>query len=137
MRKKFDQDLYDQNDPLKLRAIEYFKSKGMNAIVNPNDHGIDLIVDDKFYCEVEVKHTWKGSNFTFPTLQIPDRKKKFAKVLDKPAMFLVFNHEHTHIFLVMAEDVRNSPMKEVPNKYVPEGEMFYQIPVNKLTKVRL
>lgn len=137
MRKKFDQDLYQKNDPAKLKAIEYFKSKDMAAMVNPDDYGIDLIVDDKFYCEVEVKHNWRGNSFTFPTLQIPERKMKFAKVCDKPVMFMVFNSEHTHAFLARADDVLKSPLREVPNKYVPEGEMFFQIPVSKLTKVRI
>ncbi len=137
MRKKFDQDLYNKNDPAKLKAIEYFKSKGMTAIVNPDDYGVDLIVDDKFYCEVEVKHSWKNDRFAFPTLQIPERKTKFAKISDKPVMFMVINSNHTHAFLANKVDVLGSPMKEVPNKYVPEGEMFYQIPVRKLTKVRI
>lgn len=137
MRKKFDKTLYDKNDPAKLKVIEYFKTKDMNAEVNPDQYGIDLIVDNKIYCEVEVKHNWKGKSFTFPTLQIPERKIKFAKVDDKPVMFIVLNSEHTHAFMVSGKDVLSSPMKEVPNKYVSKGEMFFQIPVEKLTKVRI
>ena len=137
MRKKFNKELYNHNDPAKFKAIEYFKSKNKNAVVNPDDYGIDLIVDDTFYCEVEVKHNWKGINFPFQTLQIPERKTKFAKISDKPVMFMVFNSEHTHAFLAKATDVLRSRMQEVPNKYVPEGEMFFQVPISKLTKVRL
>lgn len=137
MRKKFDKDLYNKNDPAKNKAIEYFKTKDMSAIVNPNDYGVDLIVDNKFYCEVEVKHNWKGNNFSFPTLQIPERKKKFASINDMPVMFMVLNSEHTHAFLVNAKDVLRSPLVEVPNKYVEKEELFFQIPVKKLTKVRL
>lgn len=137
MKKKFDKDLYNKNDPAKLKAIDYFGLMGMKAIVNPDDYGVDLIVDDNFYCEVEVKHNWKGTNFPFSTLQIPERKTKFAKISDKPVMFMVFNSEHTHAFLAKATDVLRSRMQEVPNKYVPEGEMFFQVPVKKLTKVRL
>ena len=137
VRKKFDRKLYSNNDPAKLKAISYFERRNRTAIVNPDDYAIDLIVDGKFYCEVEVKHNWKSNIFYFSTLQIPERKTKFAKISDKPVMFMVINSIHSHAFLANKIDVLDSPMKEVPNKYVPEGEMFYQIPVKKLTKVRL
>ncbi len=37
----------------------------------------------------------------------------------------------------MAEDVASSPVVEVPNRYVPSGEMFFQVPLNKLKLVEL
>lgn len=136
MRKKFDEKLYNNNDPAKYLAIEFFRTKDKIAVVNPDDYGIDLIVDGKFYCEVEVKHSWKGENFTFSTLQIPERKNKFT-VSDKPVMFMIFNSDKSYAFLVKGEDVLDSPLVEVSNKYVKSGEKFFQIPVSKLTKVRL
>jgi len=136
MRKKFDKRLYNNNDPAKLTAIEFFKTKNKIAVVNPDDYGIDLIVDNEFYCEVEVKHRWNGKDFAFPTLQIPERKNKFT-VLDKPVIFMVFNSDKSYAFLVKGEDVLTSPLVVVPNKYVEFGEKFFQIPVNKLTKVRV
>lgn len=136
MRKRFDEKLYNRNDPAKLLAIDFFKSKNKTAVVNPDQYGIDLIVDEEFYCEVEVKHTWKGKTFTFPTLQIPERKDKFA-VLDKPVMFMVFNSDKSYAFLVKGKDILDSPLVEISNKYVNKGEKFFQIPVDRLTKVKL
>lgn len=134
--KRFDKELYNTNDPAKLLAIEYFEKIGKKAVVNPDKYGIDLIIDDEFYCEVEVKHTWKGENFKFDTLQIPFRKSKFGKS-DKRSMFMVINTDRTYAYLVEGKDVMESPLKEVPNKYMYKGEYFYQIPLNKLTKVKL
>lgn len=136
MRKPFSKTLYNNNDPAKQKAIDYFANQGTTAVVNPDDYGIDLIVDDTFYCEVEVKHNWRGDSFPFNTLQIPERKTKFAK-LDKPVVFMVMNSEHTHAFLTTGDDVLASPLVEVSNKYVPNGEMFFQIPTSKLLKVKM
>jgi hypothetical protein len=136
MRKKFDRGLYNANDPAKQKAIEYFKSQGVNAIVNPDDYGIDLIVDGRFYCEVEVKHNWRGDTFPFSTLQIPERKMKFVKS-DMPVVFMVMNSDHSYALLTLGEDVMASPLKEVPNKFVSSGEMFFQVPTNNLLKINL
>ena len=134
--KRFDKTLYNANDDAKYLAIEWFKNNGKTAVVNPKKYGIDLIVDDNFYCEVEVKHSWKGENFKFETLQIPARKQKFAE-LDKQAIFMVMNSERTYAFLVEDKDVLNSPLVEVPNKYKFKGEYFFQIPKEKLTLIKL
>ena len=64
----------------------------MKAIVNPDTYGIDLIVDNTFYCEVEVKHNWKGKDFPFSTLQLSDRKRKFA-ILDNNNEPVIFFHK--------------------------------------------
>lgn len=136
MRKRFDSNLYNTNDPAKRKAIDYFKNQGADAIVNPDDYGVDLIVNDTFYCEVEVKHNWRGDNFPFSTLQIPERKIKFAK-LDKPVVFMVMNSEQTHALMTTGEDVLDSPLREVSNKFVKSGELFFQIPTSKLLKVKI
>ena len=134
--KKFDKTLYEENDPAKLLAIEYFKKIGKNAVVNPKKYGIDLIVDDEFYCEVEVKHRWVGEEFTYNDLQIPYRKEKFGD-LDKPSMFMVINKDRTYAFLTTGKDVLESPVEEVPNKFKFKGEYFYKVPLSKLAKIKL
>ena len=137
--KKFDKNLYEANDHAKNKAIKYFNRIGMEAIVNPDQYGIDLIVDNKFYCEVEVKHNWKGSKFPFYTLQLSDRKRKFA-IQDSdeyPVIFMVINSEHTHALVAKGRDVISSPCEEVSNKYIQKGEYFFQIPIKKTVKVKL
>jgi len=134
--KSFDRKLYSTNDNAKELAIEYFKRIGMSAIVNPNDYGVDLIVDNQFYCEVEVKHNWKDVFFPFPTLQIPERKKKFAK-LDKPVVFMVMSSNRKKALVAKDNDVLNSPLKTVSNKYVKKGEKFFQVDVSFLREIQI
>lgn len=137
VRKKFDEKLFNENDvPSRQIAIEYFRRHDKVAVENPNKYAIDLIVDDQFYCEVEVKKGWKGSYFPFKDLQIPGRKKKFTQS-DKPVMFMIMNNEKTHALVALGEDVMNCPTRMVSNKYVPDGELFYVVPFEKLTKIKL
>ena len=134
--KRFSSKLYEQYDNAKHDIINFYKKNGKNAIVNPKKYDIDLIVDDAFYCEVEVKNNWQGEKFQYDTLQIPYRKAKYTK-LDKPSYFAVLNKERTHAFFVKGEDVANSPFIEVPNRFKKDKEFFFQIPVDKLTLVEL
>lgn len=132
--KSFDTNLYDKNDNAKELAIRYFERIGLSTIVNPDQYGVDLIVDNKFFCEVEVKHNWKEDKFPFSTLQIPERKKKFA-TLDKPVVFMVMSSNRKKAFIAKDSDVLNSPLKTVSNKYVRNGEKFFQVDVSLLRKV--
>ena len=51
--------------------------------------------------------------------------------------FLILNNEQEYAFFIKGEDVEASPVVEVPNRYVPSGEMFFQVPLNKLKLVKL
>ena len=130
MFKKFDPSLYTKNDSAKLVAIQYFSTIGKQASINPDTYGIDLIVDDDFYCEVEVKHNWVGHEFPFDTLQIPLRKMKFT-ALDKRSWFMVMNSDRTRAIVIKHEDLLDSRITEVKNKYMNEGEKFFQVPKSK------
>ena len=49
-RKKFDYELFKQNDKLAREVGKaYWKSKGRTAIDNPDKYGPDLVVDGEFY----------------------------------------------------------------------------------------
>jgi hypothetical protein len=139
-RKKFDKELHDANDTLARAAgKKYWRSFGYTAEDNPDRYGADLLVNtgwEEFYSEVEIKRVWSGSSFPYDTLQIPARKKKFTE-LDKPCVFVVLNKEQTHAFVCSDATLKESPIVEVPNKYVFSGEMFYQVPVANLLYVTL
>lgn len=127
--KKFDQKLFDGNDqPARQAAKKFWESRGVHARDNPDRYGPDLILDIGNMLEVEVKHTWKDK-FPFDTLQLPSRKEKFAKL---GCMFMVFNSDLTKAFLFDGDTVLDSPRKEVYNKYVSQGEIFFQIPISKV-----
>ena len=138
-KKKFDYDLFRANDRL-ARDIgkAYWKNKRYDVEDNPDKYGPDLLVSEiiidpgiseSFYCEMEIKRAWKGKDFKYKTCQIPQRK---AKYLDRntyklPCNFLIINNEYEWAFYIKGEDVAASPLVEVPNKYVPSGEMFFQV----------
>ena len=132
--------MFKQNDKHAREVGKaYWKSKGKTAIDNPDRYGPDLVVDGEFYCEMEIKRAWKGKEFKYRTCQIPHRKAKYLDKdkYDKPTHFLILNNEQDYAFYITAEDVASSPVVEVPNKYVPSGEMFFQVPLDKLNLVEL
>ena len=88
----------------------------------------------KFGCEVEVKTKWFGAEFTFPTLNIALRKRKFV---DAPCQFVIFNHSLSHAALVARKRVLCSPVVEVKNVTVPAGERFYDVPVSGVVIVNM
>lgn len=139
-RKRFSKSLHSENDtPARAAAMRYWKALGYNVYENANNHIPDLTIETenaRFYSEVEVKRIWKGEAFQYDTLQIPERKRKYTG-LDLPGTFMVFNNEQTHVFLCESSTLIASPIVEVPNKFVPEGELFFQVPVNcvKLARV--
>jgi hypothetical protein len=141
LKKPFDKDLYSENDTLARAAGKrYWSSQGYMVEDNSDRYGPDLIVTthekERFYCEVEIKKVWSGKDFAYDTLQIPGRKKKFL-LYEMPCMFIVFNNEQTHGFLCTHSELAVSPVVEVSNKYVRAGELFYQVPINKLSLIEV
>ena len=138
MLKAFDQEQWALHDaPAKLAAIDFWCRLGYNCAENPDEFGVDLLVDGKgktFGCEVEIKTKWHGSAFQFPTLRIAMRKRKF---MAGPCQFMVFNSGLTHAAIVSRKMVQQSPLVEVKNVIVPMGERFYDVPTANLTVVSL
>jgi hypothetical protein len=140
VRKRFDRELFNETDgTARDSARIYWTSLGHTVEDHPDRYAVDLIVDtglETFYCEVEIKRVWTGATFKYDTLQIPERKAKFAK-LDKPTYFMIFNNERSRAFICSHTDLLDSPVVEVPNKYVYKGEMFFQVPITKLQLVEI
>lgn len=131
MKKKFDPALFATNDALARQAgKQYWTALGHSVEDNPDRYGADLIVDGKFYCEVEIKKVWHGDTFQYDTLQIPHRKEKYTK-LDMPCKFIVFNSTQSHGILVDGDVLKASHVAEVSNKYAYKGEKFFQVPINQ------
>ena len=138
MLKQFEQEQWELFDaPAKEVATKFWIQLGYECIENPDDYGIDLLVKGngkEFGCEVEVKLGWHGPTFTFPTLHIAMRKKKFMK---SPAMFMVMNNSLTHGVIVSRKLILTSPVIEVKNMTVPTGERFYDVPAADIQVVNL
>lgn len=128
--KKFDSDLFDLTDsPAREATKQYLSRMGQTAIDNPNKYCADLIIEDLCYVECECKLVWKGPAFPWPTVHLPQRKKKFAK-LDMPVLFYIWNAEYSHAMRIAGELLTDDRLVEVPNRMIAKGEYFYSIPMN-------
>lgn len=139
-RKQFDQQLFDTNDiPARVAVIEYLT--GMYVVENEDKYGPDLVAyygfKPAYYIEVEVKHNWqKSAQFPFPTIQLPQRKEKFTK-LDLPVEFWILRADLKAAMIIPDYVLSSSSLVEVPNRYVSEGEMFFQVPIENCILVEL
>lgn len=131
--KPFSEELYAQDDLAKFVVIDWLKTIGITAWVNPDNYGIDLLGErgaESFQIEVEVKHNWSGRIFPFDTLHFSARKLKFldAKATVK---FITLNHEWSHLAIVDGEDLGSSPIVKKKTKYTDEEE-FIEIPKSQI-----
>jgi len=138
MRKRFDKDLYDKYDKLaKNRVVDIIDKRKYEVVENPKKRGVDLLIYERktgnhvLNIETEVKRVWKTKDFKYDTVQFPERKSKFAK-LNVPTLFVMFSENTKNYLVVKDKDLVNSPLKEVPNKYMFKGEYFYQVPLKKV-----
>lgn len=137
VRKRFDRELYNENDtPAKDYVKELFKDSEYRIVDNKKKTGVDLFVykDGQHLCnlECEIKRVWKTKDFPYESVQVPERKSKFFK-LDKPTILVMLNADKSAYLAIKQENLNSSPLKEVPNKYVWKGELFYQVPLDKVT----
>ena len=123
--KKFNEESYATNDrPAKDLVINFLKSKGLDAVENPDKYGIDIVVPRY---EVERREIWIDE-FPFKTVHIPARKEKFLK---HSIVYVVVNKDFDKIMFCRSEVIRQYNLIEVPNKSIPEGEYFYDVPIEK------
>jgi hypothetical protein len=105
--KPFSQELFNADDHAKHKVIRWLGTRGVQAQVNPDDYGIDLIeIEGPRAWEVEVKHNWSGHLFPFRTVHLPGRKLKFAQ---PNSFFAILNHEHSHAIFIKGEVAAASP----------------------------
>jgi hypothetical protein len=138
VRKRFDPNLHKENDKLARKAVKaLMKDSGYKIKDNPKVRDVDMLVyKDKnhiFNIECEIKRVWKGQTFPYGNVQFPERKAKYAK-LDKPTIFVMFNDDQSAFIALHGKDLILSPKAMVPNKYVLAGEIFYQVPLDKVSE---
>ena len=126
--KQFVEEQHALHDAEAKEAVRQFWVKlGYGCVENPDDFGVDLLVEGKgrkFGCEVETKTGWHGPQFEFPTLRIPFRKQKFT---DDRVTFFVLNSGRTHAAVVSRQKLLKSLVVQVKNMMVPMGTYFYEI----------
>lgn len=140
--KEFSQELHDANDPRGRVTAKKWLPIWLNRCYRAEDHfhqmevDLDLIdINGELYAysEVEVrgKDAWPGHYFERETLHIPARKDKFLG-LPYPMVYVAMNWMLSSAFLVRDREIIKWPLRVVPNKFVPDGEEFYDVPVSRL-----
>lgn len=145
MRKQFSQRLFDENDVNARHAVErlrhYFgidefrDSKNVYTIDREGFRSGNHVLN----VEVEVKHNWGQGTTQFPfrTIHLPQRKEKYFD-LDKPTYFVIFSSDLKGAIVFSDRTVKEHAMlKEVPNKFVAEGELFYDVPLPRTAWLKL
>lgn len=138
MLKQFVEEQHALHDAeAKAIAQQFWIKLGYTCVENPDQYGVDLLVEGKgrkFGCEVETKTGWHGPKFEFPNLRIPFRKRKFT---DDRVTFFVLNSGRTHAAVVSRQKLLKSPVVQVKNKMVPMGNYFYEIDLEDVEFINL
>ena len=131
VRKPFSKSNHDANDGVgKDVVIKFLRGRGVDAIENPDDYGIDVMVA-KYEVERRTIYTDK---WPYETVHVPERKTKFF--VHNIFYVVVMHHEtktKTFDTLLFCETdvVKKYPLVEVPNKSVSKGEYFYDVPLSE------
>ena len=125
--KPFNQEVYDACDPPAREAVTKLIKRlwGLEA-KSYEKYKVDLVIDDVGYAEVEMRD-W--SNCPFPTIHIPERKTKLFKNNMKTIYFVV-SKDLKKCWYIDTDEILKSPLEEIKNKAVSQGEYFYNVPIN-------
>jgi len=129
--KKFDPELHEKADEPAKTVTKYYCGRfGYDAEDNPNIYGVDLIVPDVCYIEVERRFMWKGDKFPFASLHIPHRKRKFFNQ-DMPVLVFTWNYPLTKFIRLHEDVIKSSRVIEKSTEAMPEGEHFYEVDIRR------
>lgn len=142
IRKPFNQQLHDENDPKARQAVmKFIRQCGLTAVENENIYGIDLFISgksstghvyNKTPVEVERRECWNNERFPFSTVHIPKRKEKFFRA---NIVYAIVNKTYDRFMFCYSNSITNSELQEVSNKYITKGEYFYNVPLEKWGKI--
>jgi hypothetical protein len=137
--KPFNQKVHDACDPPAREAVrKYIKTTwDLNAWHNPDKYAVDLIIERNKeaigYAEIEMRD-WDQCPFN--TIHIPKRKDKLFDN-DKRTIYFVVSKSIERAWYVDSQLIKNSSVREIPNKAVSQGEYFYDVPIKLFTQVNL
>ena len=150
--KKFNQELFDETDAMVRAAVTRHVElvSGLMCQDNDDKYGPDLVIYKSgaptYYLEVEQKRVWRSpdpkelgkgrSNFPWASVQLPERKAKFCR-MELPLEFWILREDLAAAVVIPDWLVLQSPLVEVPNKYIQSGERFFQIPIDQCIYVEL
>ena len=138
MLKQFVEEQHAIHDAEAKEAVrKFWVELGDDCIENPDELGVDLLVDGKgreFGCEVETKTGCHGPEFNYPALHIPFRRQTFT---DDRVTFFVLNSGCNRAAVVSRQKLLKSPVAQVKNKMVPIGDYFYETALEDVKFVNL
>jgi len=126
----FNKEEYNESDPKAKKALrDYLDSKGIPTVI-VEDYGPDIKAFQEVFHEVEIKKIWQGEwNESWDTIRIPARKKRLMEG-GRRVVFWVMNSDCTKAFCVHSQDMKDEYIADFPNSWNPDGEMFYNLPVD-------
>lgn len=134
--KLFEESEYQEcNDNAISTVTDFLESRGM--VVQPKskeDYKVDITCKDTsgeltYHHEVEVKKVWDGEwPSAWDTIQIPERKGKFAK---SDHYIWLLRKDMKRAWLVPGTRLTKDKLKMVRNKKIRYGEYFYSIPISE------
>ena len=140
-RKRFDPVAYKQSDNKAKKCItKYLTSIGHTVLDTEENFGVDLtstLENIVYNHEVEMKNMWEGDWTTvWKDINIPFRKNRLiVQVFDNDPLanfyFYIIRGDCEVAWKMDATIVKDSPVVEVPNRAVREGEYFFKVPVDK------
>jgi hypothetical protein len=138
-RKKYDQQLSDENDQRSRDIVKKYMQSQWNAVAYDFlTYEIDLIVKRNqtwvAFVEVEVRY-WQNELCPYKTIHVAKRKEKFLHQ-KLPVVFFAVTKSLNYGYWCKAEDILSSPIVEIKNKYVANNEYFYDVSIDKFTLVK-
>ena len=140
IRKPFSRALYNKADGKAKNIIRaYLESQGHKLKRDEEKYYCDVEGEDGHGWEVEIKYAWsKEWPDNWKDVRIPHRKKR---LLDKKGedniTFYILNSICSQAWEIPGTVVANADVVEVPNKFVPNGELFFSILVSDVKKIFL
>lgn len=132
--KKFNQELHDICDPPTREAVtKWLNMKwGVDAEPNPDKYAVDLVIKRAgkivAYAEVEVRD-WlqESTHCPYDTIHVAARKKKLLNN-QLPTLFFAVTRDYKNAYWTKSDAILESPMREIKNTAVSDGEFFYDVP---------
>ena len=141
--KKFNQELHDICDPPTREAVtKWLKMKwGVDAEANPDKYAVDLVIKRAgktvAYAEVEVRDWLQESvHCPYDTIHVAARKQKLLNN-SLPTLFFAVTRDYNYAYWTKSQAILESPLREIKNTAVENGEFFYDVPKEKWKYVDL
>ena len=142
--KLFNRELYDRTDGIAKEAIQKYLIQNKHIVLTTKENyscDIESISEDGTLCfsEVEIKFSWEGEwPKDWEDVRIPYRKQKLLDKIGRNLTFYVFRADCAEAWAISDTVIKeHASIKEVPNRYVPEGEKFFSIPVRNIYKITI